>query len=157
MKPLLSIQMWMSRKLTALVLMLYSKVNFIVGWKLLQCSMNSISSSSDPFQMKKMSSIYLSHTRGLCVANERISSSRRPMKRQAPEGAMRVELWISLLSRVRQNGDHHDRWSRKVWIFDRKFYLSFTCLCLLFDGKTVSVTKNILLLTIWWLLVWFLW
>ena len=45
-------------------------------------------------------------------------------------------------SRARQNGDHRDYWSRKVWIFDGKLYLSFTPLCLLFDGKTVSVTKK---------------
>ena len=52
-------------------------------------------------------------------------------------------------ARARQNGDHRDRWSRKVIIFDGKFYLSFTRFCLLFDGKRVSVTEtNILLLTI---------
>ena len=51
--------------------------------------------------------------------------------------------------RARQNGDHGDRWSRKVIIFDGKFYLSFMRFCLLFDGKRVSVTEtNILLLTI---------
>ena len=54
-----------------------------------------------------------------------------------------------LVNRARQNGDHRDRWSRKVIIFDGKFYLSFTRFCLLFDGKRVSVTEtNILLLTI---------
>ena len=66
-----------------------------------------------------------------------------------------TERWI--MSRVRQNGDHHDSWSRKVLIFYGKFYLCFTRLCLLFDWKTVSVTKNILLLTIWPLLVWSFW
>ena len=45
-------------------------------------------------------------------------------------------------TRARQNGDHSDRWSRKVWIFDGKFYWSFMLLRLLFDGKTISVTKK---------------
>ena len=62
------------------------------------------------------------------------------------------------MTRARQNGDHSDHRSQKVIIFDRKFYLSFRRFCLPFDGKIVSVTEtNILLLTIWQLLVWFLW
>ena len=51
--------------------------------------------------------------------------------------------------RARQNGDHSDHRSRKVLIFDGKFYLNFTRFCLHFDGKRVFVTEtNILLLTI---------
>ena len=38
----------MSRKLTALVLMLYSKVNFIVGWKLLQFTQGEYLGESFP-------------------------------------------------------------------------------------------------------------
>ena len=53
------------------------------------------------------------------------------------------------IGRARQNGDHSDHRSRKVLIFDGKFYLNFTRFCLHFDGKRVFVTEtNILLLTI---------
>ena len=31
--------------------------------------------------------------------------------------------------RVRQNCDHRDHWSRKVSMFDRKFYLSYMRFC----------------------------
>ena len=53
------------------------------------------------------------------------------------------------VTRARQNGDHSDHRSRKVLIFDGKFYLNFTRFCIHFDGKRVFVTEtNILLLTI---------
>ena len=60
------------------------------------------------------------------------------------------DMWDGTqVGRARQNGDHSDHRSRKVLIFDGKFYLNFTRFCLHFDGKRVFVTEtNILLLTI---------
>ena len=56
---------------------------------------------------------------------------------------------VRRVARARQNGEHRDHRSRKVLIFDGKFYLNFTRFCLHFDGKRVFVTEtNILLLTI---------
>ena len=85
-----------------------------------------------------------------------VIASRTFIYQQIQCGHMTHDTWLTFddhghwaavlahwhLLRVRQNGDHRDRWSRKVWIFDRKFYLSFTLLRLLFDGKTASVTKK---------------
>ena len=60
-----------------------------------------------------------------------------------------LQLTVACSSRARQSGDHSDHRSRKVLIFDGKFYLNFTRFCLHFDGKRVFVTEtNILLLTI---------
>ena len=65
------------------------------------------------------------------------------------EAAMEEEAGEPPEHRARQNGDHRDHRSRKVLIFDGKFYLNFMRFCLHFDGKRVFVTEtNILLLTI---------
>ena len=68
----------------------------MVGWKLLQCTMNSFSSSSDPFQMKKMSSMNLLHMCTAAAPTQAASNpvSSQPMKMQANVGATLVPMAV---------------------------------------------------------------
>ena len=91
-KKLTTISWLTSKKLTDFLD--FSLVNLKYGWKLLKFSKNSSSFSSLSFQIKKMSSIYLSHTKGFtfCVSRKLISTLS--MKIHAYGGANLVPMAI---------------------------------------------------------------
>ena len=85
----------MSKKFIGFVSKLYANVNLIVGWNLLQCSINSSRSSFVPSQRKNPSSIYLLYVLSLVSAQAyNMVTFKEPMKIQAYVGATLVHMAV---------------------------------------------------------------
>ena len=82
-------------KLTLLVNWSYSKVNLMVGWKVLQWIMNFFSFSSVPYQIKKISSINLLHRwTAVLTHTASMQDSSHPMNMHAKVGATNVPMLV---------------------------------------------------------------